>query len=141
MPIATITYKNHTFRYKEKGNGLNRFVLTVVRDYVNQHKPITFNQLKLVFPDSLQNNTARRETVPLGVFATFERAEAIRSKDRWRYFSDAHIALLDGVIVVTGEWASEGSRCNLPRFIEKVQELGESLQVHYREPVAKTTLA
>lgn len=137
MAIESITYRNRTFRYRARGNGLNSFVFAVVKDYVAEHGEITFEQLRLIFPDELQNNTARPGTILLGVFATIQTAMEIKQHAGLRYFveNNKQIVLRDGAtIVVSDQWGSDGARANVQRFIERVKSLGENLKIEFRLP-------
>lgn len=120
--IKAIKYNEKGFVFKgRKGNGRNRFVLEAIKQYIADYKGITFSQLRLAFPSTLQNKGAQS----LGVFAN--KNEVPRNK-KVRYFSknNEEIVLDDGtVIVVCTQWGQENrTTCgNLLTFVNHVKNV------------------
>jgi len=130
--IRRIVYKEKEFCFNgRRGNGLKRFVLEVVAQYVSKHPEITFNELKNVFPDALQNNREhKKESKPrLGVFA---KITAVR--DEKRYFIESEVVLKDCTIVVCTEWGqlTKTGHENLLSFVKYAQDrLKLDLEITY----------
>lgn len=125
--IKAITYNGKVFIFNGKsGNGLNRFVLEVVKKYVADHNGITFSQLKLSFPDKLQNNRDhQRETIPFGVFAN-KNELPLNRQVRYFFEENEQIKLKDGtVIVVCDQWGQETATGheNLLTFVGHVKDV------------------
>lgn len=82
-----------------------RFVLEVIKHYINEHPYISFNELKQLFPDELHSRS-------IGVIRLYsELLTKIKSHPdvQKRYFlkSDEIITLYDGTkIVVTNQWGN-----------------------------------
>lgn len=123
--IRKITYKGQTFVFNgHNNNGLSRFVLEVVRSYITEHKKITFNDLKEVFPDTLQDDRNHRKGTQLfGVFEKIEKAVE-RGNDRYFFTPADQIKLCDDTtIVVCTQWGQVKKGNNsLPRFVNYVNE-------------------
>jgi hypothetical protein len=124
--IKAITYNEKKFVFHGQNcNGLNRFVLEVVKQYVADHNEITFSLLKLSFPDRLQDNRERRkETHPLGVFADKNKVP-LKKQVRYFFEDDEQIKLKDGtVIVVCDQWgqAKNSGRDNVIPFVNYVKD-------------------
>lgn len=105
-----------TTKYLFKGRtyGKSRLVLAVVSDYVNTHREMSFDNLKEIFPDSLQGS--------LGVFATHD--SAIKREDGRRYFTNGDEVLVtsDNIqIAVCNQW---GASYNIEKFIKAAKTLG-----------------
>ncbi len=98
--------------YNGKEYGKGRCVLAVIKDYVDSHPNITYEELEKVFPQSLQG----RET-----FTTEEIAKA-KSSVRVRNFirPEDIIVLKDARIAVSSGWGLD----NFTRFIEHCKKLG-----------------
>lgn len=104
-----LVYRDH--RYFQ-----NRLVLQVVKDYVEDHSPISFAELSEVFPANLQ-----------GSFGVFNKLEDIPANCmRRRYFTDEEITLSDCEIAVCNQW---GRGINIRGFIEHIEtELGITIE-------------
>lgn len=100
-------------KYLFEGNtyGKSRLVLAVVKKYVEDHHPATFDELESVFPSSLQGS--------LGVV---RRIDEVSDKYKGiggvkRYFVDDVINLVSGEkVVVCTQWGA-----NIERFIDHVK--------------------
>jgi len=129
--IKAITYNGKEFVFKgKKGNGLIRFVLEGVKKYVADHNGITFSQLKLSFPDTLQNDSDhKRETIPLGVFAN-KNGLPLNKQVRYFFKEDEQIKLKDGtVIVVCNQWGQE-NRTTCGNFLPFVNHVKDDLKLN-----------
>lgn len=98
------------YLYKGINYGKNRLVLAVITDYVRQHPELTYNQLKTVFPDSLQGTE------------TFTTEKIANSKKDKRNFTkeDELINVVDEVVSVSTQWG----KFNIGRFLDKCKSLG-----------------
>lgn len=82
----------------------NRLVLAIIKDYVGKNPTITYDNLKLVFPDTLQG----RET-----FTT--ETDAKQKRDRRNFIAPSElITLSDSTIAVSTQWG----KANINPFIE-----------------------
>lgn len=96
----------------------NRLVLAVVKDYVENHKGITCNELKSIFEKSLQGT--------FGVVETDENAQ-IRCVDyQNRFFTEEKdvLRLADGKMFVCSQWGI----LNIPNFIARAARLGYEIE-------------
>lgn len=93
--------------------GKNRLVLAVVNDYVNKHQPITYEELKTIFPDNLQGSK--------GVIVN-EQIFKSKIDNKNRYFcKNSEIIQLDEKVYVCNQW---GANLNIERFVERARLLG-----------------
>ena len=97
-----------------------RFVLTVVKKYVENHPSVTFNELKVRFPDSLSRKP---------IHGVFQRYEDVRKKiesqpdleNRFFLQPEELITLSDGTkVTVYNQWGN-----NFQKFLEVAQQLHE----------------
>lgn len=108
-------------RYKFKGHlyKKSRLVLAVVKDYVNNHKTSTIEELKKVFPKKLQKQK----------FGVIEDKLVVDKKimnnagTSIRYFVNDSIHVADGYIYVCNQWCS-GQLHNIEEFIAHARKLG-----------------
>ncbi len=98
------------YLYRGISYGKNRLVLAVITDYARQHPELSYNQLRTVFPDSLQGT----ETL------TTERIAKSKKDKRNFMKSDELITLADEVVSVSTQWG----KFNIGRFLEKCKVLG-----------------
>lgn len=115
---TSMSYQKDQTKYDFKGTiyGKGQLVLNVIRDFVNEHPEISFEQLKTAFPDSLQGSH--------GVIIDFDQAEDVNDLDKKhkRYFNkDDQIISLNNhqQILVCNQWGIG----NINQFIEQVQKL------------------
>lgn len=109
-------------KYIFEGNtyGKSRLVLAVVKKYVEEHHPATFNELEAAFPSSLQGS--------LGIV---RRIEDVSDKYKGiggvkRYFVEDVICLASGEQVIV---CTQFGATNTERFIEHaVKEFGYSIE-------------
>jgi len=106
------TTKYNFKEYKNLGKG--RLVLTVVKDYVDNHPEISFDELTDIFPPSLQNKNSR-----YGVFA---KVDKIEEKHQVRYFLKDNdvVNLSDTKIAVCSQWGIG----NITPFLDACKSLG-----------------
>lgn len=109
--------KRDTTKYNFKGYknlGKGRLVLTVVKDYVENHPDIPFDELASVFPPTLQNKNSR-----YGVFA---KVDEIEEKHQVRYFMKENdiLKLSDTNVAVCTQWGID----NITPFIDACKSLG-----------------
>jgi hypothetical protein len=107
--VERVKNKDYT-KYLFNGEILrkNRLVLAVIKNYVQNHPTISFSQLEVVFPQSLQG----KET-----FADENKARAVfQQSGRKRHFfePDELITLSDTTIAVSTQWGIS----NINRFIK-----------------------
>jgi hypothetical protein len=96
--------------------GKNRLVLAVIKEYVHNNPGITFSQLKVTFPDSLQGS----ET-----FTT--ETEAKQKRDRRNFIRpDELISLIDTTIAVSTQWGLG----NVTRFIDHCKRLNIDIKIN-----------
>jgi hypothetical protein len=93
----------------------SRLVLKIVAHYVHNNAPLTFAELKQIFPDALQGGD-------FGVFAPLAAANPKNFKGHKRYAvnADEIIELSDGYIAVTNQWGIK----NINAFIARAVALG-----------------
>ena len=109
-------------KYIFEGNtyGKSRLVLAVVKKYVDEHHPATFDELKKAFPDSLQGS--------LGVV---RRIEDVSEKYKGvggvkRYFVDDVIVLASGERVIV---CTQFGAPNTEKFVDHaVNDLGYTIE-------------
>jgi hypothetical protein len=102
------------WRYKDKGNGdlsMGKLVYEVVTEYVSRHKDISLQELRTVFPNSIQGS--------FGVFRTLQEIDDKGDSYKKRYSKP--IILNDVSIVTSKEWSGNA---NFLKFKEKAEELG-----------------
>ncbi|QZT33063.1 hypothetical protein HUR95_12145 [Caldalkalibacillus thermarum TA2.A1] len=108
------------FIYNGQKYNKGRLVLAVLKDYVEENKPVSYAELRKAFPDNLQGSS--------GVFVTKEKALSIFERTGYkRYYikDDELIKLGDGsVIAVTTQWG----KGNIYKFIERARELGITIE-------------
>ena len=118
-PQAIPTGKRDTTRYMFENNVYlkNRLVLAVVHAYVRDNPNITREELKTVFPKSLQGS--------IGV-VEFEEIAKLRSDYTVRFFSkyDEIIHLDDGDMYVCTQWGI----LNIPNFIKCATQLDYKIE-------------
>ena len=120
------TNKRDITKYKFDGQGefpANRLVLAVVKDYIENHPDITYDNLKEVFPDGIQ-----------GSFGVFKRVSELtdvdrginRSNQRSNFFEKENETLkVDGeLIAVCNQWGKTGTNTNLLRFFSHIESFG-----------------
>ena len=91
-----------------------RFVLAVVKAYVRDNPSITYNGLRVAFPDSLQGSW--------GVISTPKEVRGRTEDPNKRYHMDDLILLADNTnICVCSQW---GRGLNTERFIAHTRKLG-----------------
>lgn len=107
-----------------------RFVLAVVTDYVNQHKNMTYSQLKEIFPDL--------KKCPYGVIRTSEEAKAKTSDPESRYFMKEGEVLKSSdetSFVVSTQWSWRNS----PAFAMHAKKLGYDVKVAFASDDGSTS--
>lgn len=113
--------KRDKTKYKIGENGVplfqGRMVLEVVKRYVQEHKDVTFQQLRQAFPDALSHPNK------YGVVKTL--TAQIQNQPRKRYFVNDAITLADGTVVVVGsQWGRDNGDGNIPGFVQRAKDLG-----------------
>jgi hypothetical protein len=100
----------------------SRFVHAVMRDYVQKNPAITYDQLKEIFPDSLQG--------ALGVFVLLDEAISHFKRTGYkRYFMepDEILDLESAKIAVCNQWGGSidpsKTSGNIPVFLNRCREL------------------
>ncbi len=98
----------------------NRLVLEVIKKYVQDHPDATFDQVRKIFPRSINGS--------IEIVELLEKIQEKKSK-RVLFFvgKDEPIQLANGeIIVVTTEWGNNNSNGipNIQDFIKKSEELG-----------------
>lgn len=112
-PSGANDYTKYSFNGKH-GLGKGKLVLEVLKAYVEEHKDITFADLRSKFPDDLCG-----QAKSLGVFADYANITSSKIK---RYFTkeDQLIQLGDLRIAVCSQWGQE----NIEGFIKHAKNLG-----------------
>lgn len=93
-----------------------RLVLEVVTHYAQRNKPLSLEELKSIFPDSLQPGR-------ICAVASLAEADPVNYAGHTRYYLDSPITLADGPAVVCNQWRKE----NIPSFISIAEKLGYSI--------------
>jgi len=112
-PIGQKDYTKFEFNGQQLPKG--RYVQEVIKQYVKDNSPITFNQLETIFPAAIQGS--------LGVFTKKENAlEILEKTGRKRHFiKDGQIIqLVDCEIAVCSQWGSG----NIQNAVEVFKKLG-----------------
>ena len=97
---------------------LNRTVLAVVRKYINEHEQVTYQELKEIFPDSLQGS--------IGVLknqSDYNNYVNSTTTGQRRFFLDEVIEIINDKIYVCTEWGGDlrnGKEGNKYKFFEYV---------------------
>lgn len=114
--IERVKNKDYTkYIFNGQKFGKNRLVLAVIKDYVEKNPTITYSQLKVIFPDSLQG----RET-----FTT--ETEAKQKRDRRNFIEpDELITLADETIAVSTQWGL----VNTNPFIEHCKKMNIDIKL------------
>lgn len=118
--------KHFIFNNFEYGKG--RVVLSVVQYYVKQHPEITYRNLKMVFPDSLQGGQfgviQNDATVKETVLRNYSDKNSAYKK---RFFSKSNEKIIlpaDGTtIIVSTQWGD-----NFDNFFKRAKELGLNVE-------------
>jgi len=115
-------YTKYIFNGEKYGKG--RLVLSILKQHSALHPDLTFDDLKNVFPDSLQSNT---EIQFSGIQVVFEKENNITQGDLKRFFSKEEevIQIKDCKIAVSTEW----NRQNIQNFINAAGKLGYEISV------------
>ena len=110
---------NTKYLFNEKKLGKGKLVLAVIRQYIADHNP-SYEQLKLVFPDSLQGSSG---TI---INENGYHQKLSKSQDTAnRYYINEKLLLNDGdSIYVSNQWVIG----NIDRFISKAKELGYDIK-------------
>ena len=107
--------------FNEQHYSKGKLVNAVLREYVNQHPTLTYNNLELVFPKSIQGT--------YGVFSTIENAEKVNvNKIKYNTKPLYLIDLKDCQIATCIHWGL-GEKPNFPNFLEKVKSLGFRIEI------------
>lgn len=113
---SNISTKDLTkYLYKETKYGKSRLVLAIVKDYVNSHQGIGFDELRKVFPNRIQGS--------MNVFTTLDESKKIKGIRHFQNTDDV-IHLSDSSIAVCNQWGLK----NITAFINHVRELGYDVQ-------------
>lgn len=108
-------YDNTKYIFNGNIYGKGRLVLAVIKFYAKNNPGTSYNQLKRVFPDSLQGG----ET-----FTTISIAQS--KKDRRNFTKPVElIELTDQVIAVSTEWGIS----NIKRFLENCNRLNIKIEI------------
>ena len=112
------------YLYDGKKYAKRRLVLSILKMYVADHPDISFNDLKMVFPDILQSNSEIQFSTTRVVFS---KVEKIKSGDGKRFFTKEEelIQIKDCKIAVSKEWNYQ----NIQNFIDVAVKLGYGISV------------
>jgi 5-methylcytosine-specific restriction protein B len=97
---------------------LNRTVLAVVKKYINEHKQVTYQELKEIFPDSLQGS--------IGVLknqSDYDNYINSTTTGQRRFFLDEIIEIFNDKIYICTEWGGDlknGKEGNKNKFFDYV---------------------
>ena len=115
LPVTTYTNKKDTTRYMFNGNVYlkNRLVLAVVKEYVKLNAPLTINELKNVFPRTLQGS--------IGVVEDSKYASTRYDYGKRFFTREGEVLhLSDGEAFVCTQWGIG----NIENFIRKAEQIG-----------------
>mgnify|MGYP002624330116 CR=1 FL=1 len=97
-----------------------QLVKTVVEDYINSHKNLTFEMLENAFPSKIQQETKLK----IASFDVMRRCSDISASNDRHYFPEI-ISLTDGTkIRINGGWDKD----NIVSFIECARKLGYEIK-------------
>ncbi|MCH9845111.1 MAG: hypothetical protein K0U39_06345 [Alphaproteobacteria bacterium] len=106
------------YKFKDIEYAKNRFVLAVVKGYVEDHPTIKYSELEKVFPSNLQGGGNH-------VFRTLEDANE-RENGRYYFMQPAEIIQLDdGKIAVCSHWYKTKGNTNFNRFLNHIKGIDE----------------
>lgn len=108
--FSKVINKDYTkYSFDGKSNlSKRRLVLEIVKKYVNDHRDITYEDLKKVFPDELH-----------GTYCVCKKHEDIKKNQERNYFVDDLIELSDTKVAVCNQWGID----NVVKVIDKAKEL------------------
>ena len=115
-------YTKYIFAGKKLGKG--RLVLSVVQMYINENQEITYEQLKEIFPDSLQSSSKIQFS---SVKVVFDKEENIMDQHKKRFFmkDEEIISIKDCNIAVSKEWNYQ----NIQNILNVVAKLGYHVEI------------
>ena len=100
-----------------------RFVLAVVSDYVRNNPNITYDHLKLIFPDDLQGGYGVFQDDALVLNTVLSNRKNKEREYKRRYFTNSNEKIFlqaeSRTIIVSGEWGD-----NFIDFFNRAKELG-----------------
>ena len=110
-------YTKYMFDGEKLGKG--RLVLAVLKKYVAENPEISFNDLKMVFPDYLQGDSDLQFS---GTQVVFSRVAEIETDEMKRFFikDEELIQIEDSEIAVSREWNYQ----NIQNFIDAIKKSG-----------------
>lgn len=115
-------YTKYMFDGEKLGKG--RLVLAVLKKYVAENPGISFNDLKMVFPDYLQGDSDLQFS---GTQVVFSRVAEIETDEMKRFFikDEELIQIEDSEIAVSREWNYQ----NIQNFIDAMKKCGYVITV------------
>ena len=115
-------YTKYLFEGEKYGKG--RLVLAVLKKYVSENPGISFNDLKMVFPDCLQGESDLQFS---GTHVVLSRPEKIETGEMKRFFAkdEELIQIQGGKIAVCREWNYQ----NIQNFIGATAKIGYVITV------------
>ncbi len=114
--LSKLDRTRYTWAFGKTGGAAlakGRLALEVITNYVHRNSPITLQELKTVFPDSLMPGK-------LCTVEALNAADKALFKNHQRYFTDSPIELLDGNAAVCNQWHKD----NIIAFIQLSEKLG-----------------
>lgn len=125
--VVITNSSNEIFLYNNQVLGKGRFVLNVVSDYIRNHPNITYNELKLVFPDKLQGGFGvfqNDETVMQTVLHNYKDKVLAYKKCYFIKQSEKITLQNEGcTIIVSTQWGH-----NFDKFFNRAKELGLNVE-------------
>lgn len=114
-------FTKYMFNGEKQGKG--RLVLAVVKKYVAENPDISFNDLKMVFPDCLQGDSELQFS---GTHVVFSKIDKIETGEMKRFFTKEEelLQIKDCEIAVCREWNYQ----NIQNFIGSASKLGYEIK-------------
>jgi len=110
-------YTKYLFNGEKYGKG--RLVLAVLKNYVAENSGVSFNDLKMVFPDCLQGESDLQFS---STHVVLSKIEEIKTGEMKRFFTQDEelIQIKDSKIAVSREWNYQ----NIQNFIGSAVKIG-----------------
>ena len=120
--MSTKDYTKYSFNNETLGKG--RLVWAVIKNYIVSNQNISYEELKNIFPNSLQSNSKTQFSETQVVFS---KEEEIEENELKRFFNkeDEIIKIKDCSILISNQW----NIGNIQNFINAAGRLGYSIEI------------
>ena len=121
-PMSTKDYTKYAFNNETLGKG--RLVWAIVKKHIISNPNISYEELKKIFPDSLQSNSKTQFSETQVVFS---KEDEIMEKELKRFFNKENeiIKIKDCSILISNQW----NIGNIQNFINASGKLGYTIEI------------